>query len=193
MSRRRVVHPRQAVPTGLAAASGHFSPARGSPQGMSASASCSRREARRRCCTGCGHRSRLRADGAYTGAHDAPSPSPHELQTRLRRCLGVSTRSALAASPTGGRHSMSVMLAGLPARVTRSWAQLMSSVGPGLAAPPETVPARRLHSMKVSRAVRSTALREASEGGFFSTISSRYARPVRMRGSRTALVILASA
>jgi len=46
--------------------------------------------------------------------------------------------------------------------------------------------------MKVSRAVRSTARREASEGGFSSTISSLRARPVRMRKSRTELVMLAS-
>ena len=51
---------------------------------------------------------------------------------------------------------------------------------------------RRLNSMKVSRAVRSTARREPSEGGFSSTISSLRANPVRMRKSRTALVMLAS-
>ena len=52
---------------------------------------------------------------------------------------------------------------------------------------------RRLNSTNVSSAVRSTAWREPSEGGFSSTISSLRTRPVRMRKSRTALVMLASA
>ena len=58
----------------------------------------------------------------------------------------------------------------------------------GSGSPPGTVPMRRLNSMKVSRAVRSTALREPSEGGF----SALRARPVPVRKSQTALVMLAS-
>ena len=51
---------------------------------------------------------------------------------------------------------------------------------------------RRLNSMKVSRAVRSTARPEPSAGGFSSAISSSFTRPVRVKKLRTALVMLAS-
>ena len=54
------------------------------------------------------------------------------------------------------------------------------------------MPTLRFTSMKVSSAVRSTARREVSEGGFSSMISWLFASPVRMRKSRTALVMLAS-
>ena len=57
---------------------------------------------------------------------------------------------------------------------------------------PPVVPILRLNSMKVSRAVRSTARREPWAGGFSSTISSPLTSPVRMRKSRTALVMFAS-
>ena len=74
------------------------------------------------------------------------------------------------------------------------WARYSSSwrTFSGSRPPPETVPIRRLNSTKVSRAVRSTALRDPSEGGFSSPISSLRARPVRMRKSLTAVVMLAS-
>ena len=51
----------------------------------------------------------------------------------------------------------------------------------------------RLNSINVSRAARSTARREPSAGGFSSSISSSYTRPVTVRKLRTAVVMLASA
>ena len=63
----------------------------------------------------------------------------------------------------------------------------------GLGSRPPREPMLRLNSMKVSRAVRSTARREPRAGGFSSTTSLVRTRQVATRKSRTAVVMFASA
>ena len=104
-----------------------------------------------------------------------PSPDPR----RASAAASICRRSGFPCAPGPA-----------PAIAPGSRRVAERSRGPGLK--PAAVPILRLNSTKVSRAVRSTARRDPSAGGFSSTISSSATKPVAVRKLRTAVVMLAS-